>query len=228
MAIKDQEIGIDEQREPGSDDSLAVDEPPEVVSGKSGKYVSRLETLQKELDLERAKSSDLVNRMRYLQADIANLQRQGDRKVAEVRNQVKLTWILEVLSIKEDLDRAVGIARETNEKSSLLDGLTLVSSRIENILKLESVEVVRARVGGRFDPSLHEALAFQESDTEEQGTILSVISPGYMVDGKVIKPAMVEVARQRERKNLGGDLSFESGRVSGEMEIGEATAPTEG
>ena len=183
-----------------------------------------MESLEKELDLERAKTADLGNRMRYLQADIANVQRQSDRRVSEVRNQVKLTWILEVLSIKEDLDRAIGIGRKTNEKSTLLDGLMLVSSRIENILKLESVEVIRANVGGRFDPTNHEALAFQESDAEEQGTILAVISPGYLVEGKVIKPAMVEVARPRERKDVEDTDSPATQDLGDELEIEETTA----
>jgi len=164
-------------------------------------YAREIHHLKKELEQERQRSSDLANRMRYLQADIANLQRQADRRVSEVRNQVKLTWLLEIITIKEDLDRAVEIARDSDKKSGLLDGLLLVSSRIDNILKLEDVKVIPAELGGRFDPNRHEALAYQESETKEQGTILAVISPGYSVEGKVIKPAMVEVARHREKKN---------------------------
>jgi molecular chaperone GrpE len=182
-----------------------------------------LVVLQNDLESEKRKSLDLVNRMRYLQADIANLQRQSDRRVSEVRNQVKLTWILEIVSIKEDLDRAVGLARESGEKSSLLDGLLLVTSRIDNILKLETVEVIRAEAGGRFDPNVHEALAFQESETEEQGTILSVISPGYSVEGKVIKPAMVEVARKRDRKKSEEQVDVGRKFPSKGMEIEEAS-----
>jgi molecular chaperone GrpE len=192
------------------------------IESEKEKLTEEITTLENELELERRKSLDLSNRMKYLHADIANLQRQSDRRVAEVRNQVKLAWILEVLSIKEDLDRAVGVAREAHEKSSLLDGLLLVTSRIENILKLEAVEVIRAEVGGRFDPTLHEALAFQESDNEEQGTILAVISLGYSVEGKVIKPAMVEVARTRQKSKSPGQ-NGQGENIARELEIEEAT-----
>jgi len=163
-------------------------------------FSREIQSLKKELDQERQRSSDLTNRMRYMQADIANLQRQADRRVSEGRNQVKLTWLLEIITIKEDLDRAVGVARESDIKSGLFDGLLLVSSRIENILKLEDVKVISAELGGIFDPNHHEAVSYQESETEEHGTILSVISPGYLVEGKVIKPAMVEVAKRKENK----------------------------
>jgi molecular chaperone GrpE len=224
LAIKDQQTNGDAEKE---ESAVEVEAPEEIAQKKrepeSERYTREIATLEKELELEQRKSTDLSNRMRYLQADIVNLQRQSDRKVSEVRNQVKLTWILEILSIKEDLDRAIGVAREAREKSSLLDGLLLVTSRIENILKLESVEIIKAEIGGRFDPSVHEALAFQDSETEEHGTILAVISPGYSVDGKVIKPSMVEVSRRKERKesadrnDLGGD------RLSKELEIEEPT-----
>jgi molecular chaperone GrpE len=184
-------------------------------------FAKEITALENELELERQKSFELAGRMKYLQADIANLQRQADRRVSEVRNQVKLTWILEVLSIKEDLDRAVEVARETNEKSTLLEGLLLVTSRIENILKLEAVEVIHANVGGKFDPSFHEALAFQELASEEPGTILAVISPGYLVEGKVIKPAMVEVSRTKEKEKI-PERSGNGETVAKELEIEEA------
>ena len=190
----------------------------------SKKFARELEILQADLDLERRKSADLAARMRYLQADVANLQKQSDRRVSEVRNQVKLTWILEIISIKEDLDRAVGVAGESREKSSLIDGLLLVTSRIENILKLEVVEYIRAEVGGRFDPNIHEALAFQESETEEQGTILAVISPGYTIDGKVIKPAMVEVARKKEGKKSVENGESSSNESFKEIEVQESVS----
>jgi len=166
-------------------------------------FAREIDSLKKELDQERQRSSDLANRMRYLQADLVNLQRQSDRRVSEVRNQVKLTWLLEIITIKEDLDRAIAVARESDKKSGLLDGLLLVSSRIENILKLEDVKVIPAELGDKFNPNRHEALSFQESETEEHGTILAVISPGYSIEGKVIKPAMVEVAKHKEKKKNG-------------------------
>jgi molecular chaperone GrpE len=212
---------------PEKDSNTAQEVSPEreatISESELESFAREIHRLKKELEQERQRSSDLANRMRYLQADIANLQRQADRRVAEVRNQVKLTWLLEIITIKEDLDRAVEIARDSDKKSGLLDGLLLVSSRIENILKLEDVKVIPAELGGKFDPNRHEALSYQESETKEQGTILAVISPGYSVEGKVIKPAMVEVARRSEKKNT-GETSKVVKNHSKEMEIEEATS----
>jgi molecular chaperone GrpE len=206
---EEQDKNNETDNKPESDEVPDLDTPSK--KSETGRLSRQIEILQSDLDLEQRKTADLSNRMRYLQADIANLQRQSDRRVSEVRNQVKLTWILEILSIKEDLDRAITVARDGHEKSNLLGGLVLVTSRIENILKLESVESIKADVGGRFDPSLHEAVAFQEIESKEQGEILSVISPGYLVEGKVIKPAMVEVSRRKEIKKI-PDEGIKSGK----------------
>lgn len=157
--------------------------------------LSQVERLETDLESERKKNTDQMNRLRYLQADLINMQRQADRMVADSKIQVKLNWILEIISIKEDLDRAL-MSAESN-KSPIVDGLKLLGSRIENDLKTEGVKQIKVDVGTRFDPKLHEAVASKETEDEPEGTVLSVIAYGYTIDGKVIKPALIEVARRK-------------------------------
>ncbi len=157
--------------------------------------LSQVERLETDLESERKKNTDQMTRLRYLQADLINMQRQADRMVADSKIQVKLNWILEIISIKEDLDRAL-MSAESN-KSPIVDGLKLLGSRIENDLKTEGVKQIKVDVGTRFDPKLHEAVASKETEDEPEGTVLSVIAYGYTIDGKVIKPALIEVARRK-------------------------------
>lgn len=157
-----------------------------------------IDRLKSELESEQKKTVELSNRMKYLQADVVNLQRQNDRKMDEARSEVKLTWILELVSIKEDLRRALRVASET-ESPNLIDGLKLVIGRIEKTLKSESVETITAEPGTTFDPRFHEAVSYREAE-EDEGKILSVIGYGCMVGGKVIKPALVEVGRRNSAK----------------------------
>ncbi len=190
---------------------------PEIATLKS-----QVEELKRELEGEKKRNSDQSSRMKYLQADILNLQRQADRMVAEARNQVKLNWILEIISIKEDLQRALDVAA-SKQDSTLVDGLNMVLSRIEGTLQSEDVQRIKITTGQSFDPKFHEAVAFTESKTSEEGKILSVISSGYTLGGKVIKPALVEVARrgvsqERPAENLEAerptlDLSKDSGKI---------------
>lgn len=173
---------------------------------------SELVRLKTELDNERKKTLEQANRMKYLQADIINLQRQYNRNVVEAKTEVKLTWILEMVSILEDLRRALKAA-SPSESPNLMDGLKLVIARIENTLKSENVETIIAEPGTKFDPRFHEAVSYRETD-EDEGKILSVIGHGCMVGGKVIKPALVEVGRRNSAEN---STSVKKGQIEEEL-----------
>lgn len=173
----------------------AVPEQPVSDQPNLEALLSQVDKLESELEAEQRKSSDQLNRIKYLQADLINMQRQADRMISESKIKVKLDWILEIISIKEDLDRALKSA--SSEKSALVDGLRLLSSRIENDLKAEQVKQIKIDSDTKFDPRYHEAVASRETDDKPEGTILSIVANGYTIDGKVIKPALIEVARRK-------------------------------
>ena len=123
------------------------------------------------------------------------MQKQSDRRESQVREDVSLKFLLELTSILEDLERAYSAAREQKAAPSILDGLKMLVSRVNSVLKSESVERIKTSEGIDFDPRVHEAVAFSET-TGKDGRILSLVSNGYTYRGKVIKPSLVEVARQ--------------------------------
>ncbi|MDA4112022.1 MAG: nucleotide exchange factor GrpE, partial [Thaumarchaeota archaeon] len=134
--------------------------------------------------------------------------------------------IMEIISIMEDLDRALNIVGST-ENTGLTNGLLLVKSRIDGILKSEDIKRIDAELGATFDPRIHEAVAFQDSETMEQGKIISVVGHGYTLGGKVIKPAMVEVARERKSKNSKKGSGETSGIPREVVESGERATEEE-
>jgi molecular chaperone GrpE len=184
--------------------SLKIDGGASKESSKSGntedQHSEKLtndapEVLKNELEAEKKKNADLSKRMLYLQADYANLQRLSEKRVSEAKDETKLRFVEELISLKEDLERAMSIAK-VSTSSILFDGLSMMLSRIEGILRSEEVERINAATGSVFDPRLHEAVAYSEGNSEKEGTIVSVVSNGYTMRGKVIKPALVEVSRQ--------------------------------
>lgn len=179
-------------------DSLSLKSNPADSSNAGIRPEDVVAELRQDLQTERMKNQDISKRLLYLQADFANLQRQSERRIAEARDETKLRFIEELVSLKEDLERAMSVAKVSNS-ATLYDGLRMLLSRIEGSLRAEQVERINASTGLTFDPRLHEAVAYSEGETEKDGTILSVVSNGYTLRGKVIKPALVEVARQ----NLG-------------------------
>ena len=186
-----------------------------------GKEMSEfIVSLRRDLENERKRNLDMSKRMLYLQSDFANLQRQSERRIAEAKDETKLRFIEELISVKEDLERAMSVAKASSP-ATLFDGLRMLLSRIEGSLRSEEVERINASVGSTFDPRLHEAIAYSEGDTEKDGTILSVVSNGYTMRGKVIKPALVEVARRNQsaiQRDQGQGIRDESPRQTAETE----------
>ncbi|MHB1908139.1 MAG: nucleotide exchange factor GrpE [Nitrososphaerales archaeon] len=177
------------------------------LAGKDTKNM--VEDLLKELKQKDEKISDLSSRMLYLQSDLVNVERGNQRRIREARDETRLKFIITLISLKEDLERAISIS-STSSSKNLFDGLNMLLSRLNDILRQEGVDRIDVSPGSRFDVKLHEAVAY--STGESDGTISSVIRPGYFLEGKVIQPVLVEVVRResstlqnstKEEKELG-------------------------
>ena len=73
----------------------------------------------------------------------------------------------------------------------------MLEARIGSDLKTERVDIIKAKTGTLFDPRFHEAVGYRETDEADDGAVISVVANGYTIDGKVVRPAMVEVAKAR-------------------------------
>jgi len=175
-------------------------ESEEATISETEKLALQVKKLQEELDSEKRDSEELARRIKYLQADVINVQRQSDKVLAETRNASRTEFMLELISIKEDIERAISASSGLHETDPIIDGLSMVLSRMENTLKSEGVELVRVELGSKLDPRLQEAVAYVERDDREDGTIISLIRNGYTSRGKVIRPALVEVSRPNHHK----------------------------
>jgi molecular chaperone GrpE len=110
-----------------------------------------------------------------------------------------------LIGVAETVERVANLYSLSDDPNarSLSDGLRLVSITIEKALREEGVEVI-GNEGERFDPELHEAVGFVESEQHEDGTVVSVMERGFAFRGKVLRPAKVIVAKRvskEERKD---------------------------
>lgn len=186
------ESGTGETTTRGTKDT---ESPPEANErSKVVELESRISELTQQLEEEKRKNSEFARNTRYLQADIVNLQRQSDRILNDTKAQARVAQVLEMISILEDLNRAIAVSSTESENDPLMSGIKLLRSNIESKLRREEVERMRVEAGDKLDPTMHDAVALKETKDQKEGTIVSVISFGYVMGGKVIKPALVEVA----------------------------------
>ena len=134
-----------------------------------------------------------LNQLKYARADLENLQKHMKRRVDEGVVMEKEKLIMQLLPIAEELDLALEEARKTGN-SSLLEGVEMVKRKLWKVLNCEGLCPIET-VGNPFDPHMHEAVLEVETCDQPDGTIIQEVRKGYFLNGKVLKPSMVKVAR---------------------------------
>jgi molecular chaperone GrpE len=135
------------------------------------------------------------NRYMRARADLENYRKRADReserRLLERQDELLRSW----LDAVDSIERAIALEAQHPEATS---GLRAVLEQMDAILRRYRVQRI-GDVGDRFDPELHEAVAVAPSRQHDPGTIAEVARSGYAVDGRVLRPAQVAVARPAER-----------------------------
>lgn len=128
-------------------------------------------------------------------ADFQNYKRRVEKERAEWITQAKSDVIRPLLTVLDDLERAIESCRkqEGEEQKSMLAGLELVYKNITKTFVDLGVETIDC--AGEFNPELHEALTQVESKGHKSGEIVEVITQGYTFGGAVLRHAKVSVAK---------------------------------
>jgi len=131
------------------------------------------------------------------QADLDNYKKRAAEEMGELRSGANSRLLLKLLSIVDDLKRAVSMIPDDAVAPGWLEGLELVQRNLDHVLETEGVSKVEA-VGRRFEPWEFEAVQYQEAPDTEDGTVISVVRDGYKHHDKVLRAAQVIVARAPE------------------------------
>lgn len=173
---------------------------PKVASEPSQKEAD-LETLTKELASvkkafadEKARSADYLNRLKYLQAELENLQKRTKREIEEIVERANERLISRLLVIVDDMEIAMNASLKIENCQAVRSGFELVLKKIREILEDEGLDRIEA-VGKQFDPSIHEAANQTPREDAPDGSVVEELRPGYMLKGKLLRPSIVVVAK---------------------------------
>jgi molecular chaperone GrpE len=148
---------------------------------------------------ERDQFKDLAQRTR---ADFENYQKRNQRDREQERQYMAGQFVLDILPILDNLERATAAAEKAGEKGPLVQGVGMVEQQFLEVLKRYNVQRIQAE-GKPFDATLHQALIQQPSMDKMPGTVLQVVEPGYTIHDRVLRPAKVVVSKAYEI--AGGD-----------------------
>ena len=149
--------------------------------------------LEKQLDAEKKRSEEYLNRLRYLQADFENLKRRCDRQLTEAKSYATERLVLQLLDVVDELELAVKTGQANGPESQpLLDGVQMTLKKFRKVLEQEGVSPIECE-GQLFDPTIHNAVAKVEREGVKGCIIGEEVRKGYIMKGKVIRPSIVKV-----------------------------------
>ncbi|MBL7222155.1 MAG: nucleotide exchange factor GrpE [Phycisphaerae bacterium] len=148
-----------------------------------------IETLQTERD-------DLFARLQRTAADYSNYQKRVQREMAEARNFANTALITQLLSVLDDMERALEAAAENHgQDDPLFKGMQLVHDKALEVLGGFGLEIIEA-LGQLFDPEAHSAMLQQPSEDHPPDTVVRELQRGYRLKGRTIRPAAVVVSTE--------------------------------
>jgi len=143
---------------------------------------------------ERDQFKDLAQRTR---AEFENYQKRNQRDREQERQYMAGQFVLDMLPILDNLERATAAATQAGETGPLVQGVGMVQQQFLDVLKRHGVSRIDAE-GKPFEPNLHQALVQQPSMERKPNTVLQVVEHGYMHHDRVLRPAKVVVSKAVE------------------------------
>jgi molecular chaperone GrpE len=143
-----------------------------------------------------AKVDELTRDLQRLAADFANYKRRNEAERSDFARFAKADLITRLLEVLDDYDRALGTVPEDVRSQPWVEGMWLVERKLRDILTSEGLEPIDT-LGKTFDPYIHESIAHVDADAPE-GTVVDEVRKGYRLHDRVIRPALVTVAKQKE------------------------------
>jgi molecular chaperone GrpE len=143
-----------------------------------------------------AKVEELKNDLQRMTADFANYRKRNEAERSEFAKFAKADLIARLLDVLDGYDRALATVPEELKGQPWVEGMWLVERKLRSILDAEGLEPIDS-LDQPFDPYMHEAVAYVESDAPE-GTVIQEHQKAYRLHDRVIRPALVTVAKKKE------------------------------
>ncbi|MDA9211053.1 nucleotide exchange factor GrpE [Methylophilaceae bacterium] len=166
------------------------------TTAKKAKKTVKPKAIDKDLAEQAEKISALEAQVLYTKAELENNRKRALEEAEKTRKYAVESFSQEILLVKDSLDAALAIKNATLE--SYKDGVELTAKQLTTSFEKFNIEALDP-LGETFDPNFHQAMTMLDSE-EEANKILSVFQKGYTLNGRVLRPALVSVSKEKEKK----------------------------
>jgi len=200
---KKEEQGAETQAEEGESEAQAkaVEEEPE------GARVE-LEKLREELEKAEAQAAGYLDGWQRAQAEFSNYKKRQGAERAQVIALANATLLRKLLPVVDDFERAAATLPANLGQLTWCEGFFLIKHKLSAILESEGVEPIETE-GQAFDPRYHEAVTYEQVPDYDDGQIIGEVQRGYILGERVLRPALVRVAKALPAQSEEGEVTTE-------------------
>jgi molecular chaperone GrpE len=192
------DMSQDDQRQTTVEAGASAAQDP-AAAGRGAEAAS-VDPVAEALALLTAERDELKDRMLRTLADMENLRRRTEREVADARSYAVTNFARDVLNVADNIHRALDSvpadakANTDGALKGLIDGIELTERDLAKTLERHGVKVVEPQ-GQKFDPNRHQAMFEVPNPEVPAGTVVQVVQAGYVIGERVLRPALVGVAK---------------------------------
>jgi molecular chaperone GrpE len=184
MTEKKHRTGKEEESAKPNDDAFVIEE-----------LKTKLNEFQQQIDAQTVKSGEYFDGWQRERADFMNYKRRIERDQQLNHQNMVISITKKYLAVLDDIDRALKARPTEAEGAKWAEGIELISRKLNTALESDGVKEMEVSSGSEFDPTFHEALTHEDSSAHQSGQIIEVIQKGYLIGDRVLRPALVRVAR---------------------------------
>ncbi len=156
-----------------------------------------IEELKQSLEAKEKELGELRQRLLYQQADFENFKKLKAKEKQETLKFGNETLVKELLPVIDNLERAIVHGGKSEDSKGIVEGVELTLNSFLRVLEKFGVTQVQA-LDKEFDPNVHEAVAQEPRKDKTAGTVVTELQKGYIMDGRLLRPSMVTVAKHPE------------------------------
>jgi molecular chaperone GrpE len=190
---------VEEQAEQAEEDEDSAvveraDEDDEDGAEEEAAEAAVEDAIAADLEKARAEAESYLDDLRRLQADFDNYRKRTLREQTARAASASQALVTRLLPVLDNFELAVSAAEQSRDFDRMLKGVEMVFGELREVLEGEGLVKIEAE-GKPFDPERHEAVIAVEQEDTEPGTVTDIVRTGYELRGKVLRPAMVKVAK---------------------------------
>ncbi len=171
--------------------------PEEKTPPSEGKEAEELSKLKEELEKKEREIQELKDKYLRALAEMDNFRKRAARDQAEAIKYANEKLLTDLLSVIDNIERAILHSKEKKDFEALINGLELTLKEFNEVVAKYGLKTIEA-LGQPFDPTRHHAVSLVETEEHEDNMVVEEFRKGYILNDRVLRPSLVGVTKRKE------------------------------